>query len=56
MLGSRELKDMSREELEQLRRSTTTVRHEAERIEGDIDRELLRRRTVESSTQEGPGR
>jgi len=51
-LGSRELKDMSREELEQLRRSTTTVRHEAERIEGDIDRELLRRRTVEAP-QEG---
>lgn len=47
-LGSRDLRELSGEELEQLRRSATTVRHEAERIEGDVDREILRRRGVDA--------
>jgi hypothetical protein len=53
IIGNRDLQDLSDDEIEQLRRRNASVRAESERIEADLDREMLRRRTVEAPNEKG---
>lgn len=47
ILDNRDLSQLSDDEIEELRRRNASVRAESDRIEHDLDREVLRRRTVE---------